>query len=105
MKKVILLVGFSLLLISLITFFPFLYNYHFFSLARLKNSIEIGDSYTEVEKKFKDYEEKNIGDSELDVVISKTELFIYHVNIFDDCQLTVLFNSNNMVKEVKYIWD
>jgi len=94
-----------LLIVSLLLFWPLIYNYHLFSLARLKNSIEVGDSYAEVETKFKDYQKDHLNNGELHVVIDKTKLFIYHVNSFDDCQLTVLFSSEQRVKEITYIGD
>jgi len=44
-----------LILIGIVVW-PLIYNYQLFSLARLKNSIDIGDSYEEVISKFKQYE-------------------------------------------------
>lgn len=94
-----------LLLVSLIAW-PMIYNYYIFSLARLKNGIEVGDSYQDVLEKFKEYEAKYQSDDELEAVYESTELFIYHVNMFDDCQLTVLFDTvNGKVREVRYIGD
>jgi len=84
---------------------PYIYNYHLFSLAQLKNSIEVGDDYDVVAKNFEQYQKEHDNGSGLQVSIESSHLFIYHVNIFDDCQLTVNFDKNNKVKSVVYVGD
>lgn len=105
MKKV--LVGFLTipLLIIAIVAWPFIYNYHLFSLARLKNSIEIGDEYALVSVKFEQYKKNHENGSDLQVSIEVDQLFIYHVNSFDDCQLTVKFDASGKVVSIAYVGD
>jgi len=105
MKKVFISLVVLILLFIGFVLSPYIYNHYLFSLARLKNSISIGDDYSLISKKFENYQEKNTGNGELYVVIEKRKLFIYHVNIFDDCQLTVEFDLNGKVKNVFYIGD
>jgi hypothetical protein len=105
MKKLLAGLAAALLLIGALVTWPYIYNYHLFSLAQLKNSIEIGDDYVLVSKKFQDYQQEHKGASDLQVLIKADRLFIYHVNSFDDCQLTVNFDTNNKVNSIAYIGD
>ena len=93
-----------LLIVSVVAW-PYIYNYHLFSLAQLKNGISVGDQYNLVVTKFEHYQREHTGVSELQVSIEPDKLFIYHVNVFDDCQLTVTFNSAGKVSNIAYIGD
>ena len=84
---------------------PYIYNYHIFSLAKLKNDIAIGDQYSSVASKFEQYQHEHNGNGELQVAITPERLFIYHVNAFDDCQLTVVFDTAGQVSNIVYIGD
>ena len=105
MKKVILISVSILAIVVVVAAFPFLYNHYIFSLARLKNSISIGDEYPLVVKMFEEYQEKYGIDAEIHMKIESSRLFIYHVSVFDDCQLTVNFDNGQKVSNVQYIGD
>jgi len=94
---VITLIAIPVLLMAF-TAFAFLYNYNFHSLARLKNSINVGESYGKVEKKFKKYCAKHEREPELQCGRKVKSMFIYQSSIFDDVQLTVKFNKNKVTK-------
>ena len=58
-----------------------------------------------VTEKFKEYRSSHQGNAGFELVINNNQLFIYHVNIFDDCQLTVNFTADGKVKDIQYIGD
>ncbi len=105
MKKVLLGIASIPIFVTALVAWPYIYNYHLFSLAQLKNSIEIGDDFSLVSDKFREYEKKHEGGNELHVSIKSDYLFIYHVNSFDDCQLMITFDNNSKVKNIDYIGD
>ena len=84
---------------------PYIYNHYIFSLGRLHQSIEIGQPYVKVVETFESYYAVHSGSDEVQISKKDAELFLYHVNIFDDCQLTVRFGDAGLVKEITYIGD
>lgn len=105
MKKILVGMIAIPLLIVFVVVWPYIYNYHIFSLAQLKNGISIGDQYASVATKFEQYQQLHNGKGELQVSIEKDQLFIYHVNAFDDCQLTITFGATGQVSKIAYIGD
>jgi hypothetical protein len=105
MKKIFIGAAITLGFLFSLGAWPYLYNHHIFSLARLKNSVEIGDDYSLIAKRFDEYDLAHKKNGDLQVVIEESRLFIYHVSTFDDCQLTVSFDTSGKVKNIDYVGD
>lgn len=116
MKKIIILIFLVVIIAIMIILFPIIYNNYIFPLWRLNNNIKNWDSYDNLYTIFNNYylEYKNKDEIYFNYWIEKKEytwhlwdkfLSLYHVNIFDDIQLSVYFDENNKVKEIIFIWD
>ena len=98
------IVASTVALVLMVAAFPTVYNLYFFSLARLKNDLSPGEQYDSVLQKFERYREEYETDGEFQMTVEENVLFIYHVNVFDDCQLTVEF-TDGRVSQISYIGD
>ena len=93
MKNYIIGLSIIVLTISGVVGWPYVYNYHIFSLAQLKNSIKVGDNYQDVLNKFKAYQTKHDNTGELQVVINNKKL------LFKTLFTTKFFNIKKDVKK------
>lgn len=97
----------------------FYYNYNLSPPAKLRNKIQIGQSYNQVKVLFEDYEDNYKGQDEMVISegVSKPisglnqkspkgkYLHLYHWILLDDLQLTVYFNEKDVVQHIEYIGD
>ncbi len=100
-------------------FLPQLYNQHAFPLGRLAKSIHEGDSFDEVHRKFVEYYAEHHGrrpvqfsefESETDLLRTKAipksrGLHLYDESVFDDVQLSVLFDQEGRVVDMLFVGD
>jgi hypothetical protein len=104
-KQSLTFISFSAIVVLGMAIAPWVYNFYLFPLAKLKNSIEIGESYEVVKQRFDQYYKQFERESDIQYFADPDTLFLYHVNIFDDCQLTVTFADDSGVAQVSYIGD
>ena len=103
MKILLVIIAVPLFLVTLIGL-PYLYNYHFHSLSKFTNSINVGDLEADVKAKIVGYCEKYKTDNELQCNTSGTTLGIYQSSIFENVQTNITI-KNQKVLNVQYIGD
>ena len=103
MKILFVIIAFPIIL-AIIIGLPFIYNYHFHSLSKFSNSINIGDLETDVKEKIVNYCQKYKSDKELQCNINGPSLGIYQSSIFEIVQTTIVI-KNQKVLNVQYIGD
>jgi hypothetical protein len=91
------------------------YHHRFGSLARLKNTIEIGNSYDSLERRFTEFKRDHpasIMTNDRTVhhllegpVPAAQQLFIYRKSAFGEAYLQVLFDRDRRVFEISYLVD
>lgn len=95
------------------------YNRYVFPLGRLSGRVHVGDSCGDVHTKFAAYYARYRNDGEIsfnesvatttilltESVPSGRRLHLYHVNVFDDVQLTVRCDTSDRVAEMLFIGD
>lgn len=93
------------------------YNHHLSPLAKLRESVAIGEDFESVSTRFKSYEQDHKGDEiQLNNGVVQNGnpegmpagtkfLHLYHWVFMDDLQLTVFFDRNNKVCKVAFIGD
>ena len=91
------------------------YHHHLSPLARLKNSIEVGDPYASLEPRFNQFHH-TYADSTLSrdrtvhhllkgPVPAAQQLFVYRDSALGEAYLQVLFDRDLRVSEVSYLID
>jgi hypothetical protein len=118
-KRVALGISIVLVLVFAMPFYGAFYNTHISPLGRLAKSVHEGDRFEDVREKFVAYFEKYQGqhpvqfsefESETDLLRTReipkaNGLHLYDETVFDDVQLSVLFDSNGRVSEKLFIGD
>ena len=111
--------GLLLVLVFGMPFYGYFYNCHIFPLGRLANSIHEGDAFEDVRSKFAAYYEEyrdqrpvqfSQFESETDLLKSRAipksrGLHLYDETVFDDVQLSVLFDGEGRVSEKLFVGD
>ena len=115
-------IGLALLALVLLLGMPIyanVYNRHVFPLGRLAGSVNVGDEYEEVRRKFAAYHHEyrdrrpvQFSEFETEEDLLQTRripksrgLHVYDESFFDDVQVSVLFDQDGRVLEKLFIGD